>query len=395
MPADSAAAKAILLIAPQPFYQDRGTPIAVKLLAGELARLGYRVDLLVYHEGADIEIDGVRLFRSRRLDLIKNIGPGFSLKKLVCDLWLYGRAKQLVQTNHYHFIHAVEEAVFMAARLSRKFLIPFVYDMDSVMSAQLVDKMGFLRPLKPVFGRIEGRAIRSASGVVAMCDEIADHARSINPAVPVACLEDIDLHDADGNGNEDLRTMLGISGPLLLYVGNLETYQGIDLLLGAIGELKDRCPSAGLVVIGGSDEHISRYQALASRQGVAEQVFFVGRRDVTLLGYFLRQADILISPRIKGTNTPMKIYSYLGSGVAVLATDLPTHTQVLSTDVAWLCEPTPEAMANGIATLIDQPHLRARLGEAAQKLVSERYSLSAYRAKLAHFYEELAASIVP
>jgi glycosyltransferase involved in cell wall biosynthesis len=91
----------------------------------------------------------------------------------------------------------------------------------------------------------------------------------------------------------------------------------------------------------------------------------------------------------------MKIYSYLGSGVAVLATDLPTHTQVLSTDVAWLCEPTPEAMANGIATLIDQPHLRARLGEAAQKLVSERYSLSAYRAKLAHFYEELAASIVP
>jgi glycosyltransferase involved in cell wall biosynthesis len=176
--------------------------------------------------------------------------------------------------------------------------------MDSVMSAQLVDKMGFLRPLKPVFTRIEGRAIRSASGVVAMCDEIADHARSINPAAPVACLEDIDLHNADGNGNEDLRTMLGISGPLLLYVGNLETYQGIDLLLDAMGELKDRYPSAGLVVIGGSDEHISRYQALASRQGVAEQVFFVGRRDVTLLGYFLRQADISFLRASRGPTPP-------------------------------------------------------------------------------------------
>ena len=43
----------------------------------------------------------------------------------------------------------------------------------------------------------------------------------------------------------------------------------------------------------------------------------------------LLAADVLVSPRLKGLNTPMKIYSYLDSGSAVLATRLRTHTQVL------------------------------------------------------------------
>ena len=56
----------------------------------------------------------------------------------------------------------------------------------------------------------------------------------------------------------------------------------------------------------------------------------------------MAQADVLVSPRTKGANTPMKVYSYLDSGVAVLATRLPTHTQVMNDETALLAEPTPE-----------------------------------------------------
>ena len=53
--------------------------------------------------------------------------------------------------------------------------------------------------------------------------------------------------------------------------------------------------------------------------------------------------DILVSPRIRGTNTPLKIYSYLRSGKPIVATDLLTHTQVLSPDVARLVAPDADA----------------------------------------------------
>ncbi len=104
----------ILLLAPQPFYQDRGTPIAVRLLATELARLGHQVDLLVFHEGEDVSIPGVTIFRTRSSPYIKNIPPGFSLKKIICDLRMYGVADTLLQAHSYDLIHAVEESVFIA-----------------------------------------------------------------------------------------------------------------------------------------------------------------------------------------------------------------------------------------------------------------------------------------
>ena len=57
----------------------------------------------------------------------------------------------------------------------------------------------------------------------------------------------------------------------------------------------------------------------------------------------LGEADVLVSPRLKGLNTPMKIYSYLDSGTAVLATRLRTHTQVLDDRTAYLVDPVSEA----------------------------------------------------
>jgi glycosyltransferase involved in cell wall biosynthesis len=90
----------------------------------------------------------------------------------------------------------------------------------------------------------------------------------------------------------------------------------------------------------------------------------------------------------------MKIYSYLDSGKPVLATRLPTHTQVLDEEIAYLVSPTPEGMAQGLAALMENDALRARLSLAAKKRVQEEYCFEAYRRKLAGFYERLEAKII-
>ena len=78
----------ILLLAPQPFYEDRGTPIAVALVLKVLSERGARVDVVTYHEGRDVDLAHVALHRIPRLPFVRGIRPGLSWKKLVCDVFV-------------------------------------------------------------------------------------------------------------------------------------------------------------------------------------------------------------------------------------------------------------------------------------------------------------------
>lgn len=384
----------ILVIAPQPFYQERGTPIAVRLLVEELTSLGHRVDLLVYHEGEDIEIPGATLYRSAPASHLTTIPPGFSWKKILCDFRIYRKAKELIRENDYDLLHCVEESVFMALRFKSTFGLPYIYDMDSSLAIQLVDKITPLKIFRPVFEWFEKRAVAGSSGVAAVCPALVDLARGYAPEASIVCLEDIDLQEEIVPGDEDLReTCQSGDKPLLVYVGNLERYQGIDLLLDTMAILKDRKVPAHLAVIGGSPGDRAHYQAMIEQRAIDSTVSFCGTRELSLLGFYLDQADILVSPRILGNNTPMKIYSYLGSGKPVLATDLPTHTQVLTADVAQLCKPDSISMADGLCFLLDHPERCRELGDRGRELVEQNYSRTAYRKKLDDFYTSISIRI--
>ncbi|MDD4350325.1 MAG: hypothetical protein PHF70_14545, partial [Opitutales bacterium] len=67
----------ILLMAPHPFFQERGTPIACRLLCEALCESGHEVDLLTYHEGEDVVIPGLRIRRIPRIPFVKDIPIGF------------------------------------------------------------------------------------------------------------------------------------------------------------------------------------------------------------------------------------------------------------------------------------------------------------------------------
>jgi glycosyltransferase involved in cell wall biosynthesis len=188
--------------------------------------------VLTYHEGDNREYAGhVDIHRIRKPPLAGGVRPGFSLKKVLCDLVMRPRALRMAREGEYDVVHAVEEAVFMAMRIRRSAGIPYVFDMDSSMPQQMAGKLPLLAPLLPVMTSFERRAIRHALAVVPMCDALADHARKLGASKTVV-LRDISLLTASPSvPHEDLRKALGIQGVCFLYLGNLETYQGIDLLL--------------------------------------------------------------------------------------------------------------------------------------------------------------------
>jgi len=206
----------------------------------------------------------------------------------------------------------------------------------------------------------------------------------------VARIEDSTLLSEDGcNG----AAILPAGGPTVMYVGNLEKYQGIDLLLEAFALAAPAVDAARLVVVGGSPAAIASYQARAAALGTGARVLWVGQQSVKSLGAYLRQADVLVSPRLQGQNTPMKIYSYLDSGRPVVATRIPTHTQVLDDEIAQLVAPTPEAMAEGIIALLRDPARRVAIAGRAKARVKELYTPAAAQRKLRDFYHRIQAGI--
>ncbi|HWR97803.1 MAG TPA: glycosyltransferase family 4 protein [Candidatus Methanoperedens sp.] len=381
----------ILLLAPQPFFVERGTPIAVRQLAETLCAAGHEVDLLAYHEGEEIAFPGLRLLRIPRLPLVRGVRIGFSWKKLACDAALVLSFLRLARPGRYQVVHAGEETIFPAALFAWRHRAALVYDMDSDLADQLLAKHRFLRPLRGLLETLERWALGRADLTLAVCERLAEKARALAPRARVRVLEDVALTDACAGPLEDLRALARPGDALALYVGNLERYQGIDLLLDAIVRAGADTPLT-LAVVGGAPADVERYRAQAAALGTGERVRFLGPRPVQALGGLLAQADILVSPRVQGENTPMKIYSYLASGRCTLATDIASHTQALDDTCALLAPPEPAAFAAALRRLAGDPLLRAALGRAGARRARERHSPAAYRAKLLAAYAELPAA---
>ncbi|MDP6551623.1 MAG: glycosyltransferase family 4 protein [Arenicellales bacterium] len=379
----------ILLLAPQPFYQERGTPIAVRMLAKTLCEAGHHVDLLTFHLGEDVAIAGLRIFRIPRLWFIRRIPIGFSMAKLLCDLCLFFSLLRRLAREQYDVVHAGEESVFLA--LATRFLhrACVVYDMDSSMPDQLREKWIGLRFLSYPLDALERLALKRADVVVPVCQQLVDRACQVKAPEQVVLLEDFALAVDDNSGQpvDRLRQLLSVSGLLALYVGNLEPYQGLDLLLAGFARVDPQC-DLSLVLIGGSPADLADYQAKASSLGISQRVYFLGPRPVSQLNDYLSQADILVSPRLKGVNTPMKIFSYLDSGRPIIATDISSHTQVLDPGCALLVDPTPDALAQGFNQLAADQSLRQTLGQAGQSLARTRFSFSRFQATVNELYGE-------
>jgi len=378
----------VLVIAPQPFFIERGTPIAVRQLVETLCAGGHRVDLLTFHLGQDVEVKGLRILRIPALPFIRYVPPGFSLRKLACDLVLCLSLVIRLLRGRYDVVHAVEESVFPAMLFNIGSRRRLVYDMDSSLADQVLEKWAWLRILARPLGWFECLAARHADLVLAVCPRLADKVRGCAPSQAVVVLEDVPMNAASDLTAETLRAGGEADAVLALYVGNLEHYQGVDLLLEACALVPAEIPLR-LVLIGGEPAHVDFYRRKAQQLGIASSTRFMGPRPLAQLGGYLEQADILVSPRTKGVNTPMKLYSYLASGRAVLATDIVSHPQVRDDGTALLVAPDAAAFAAGLQRLAEDPQLRERLGREGAELARREYTPEAYRAKLHAAYAQL------
>ena len=386
----------ILFIAPQPFFENRGTPIAVRNMLRALGELGHTADLVTYHAGQNVRIPGVTIYRSWRLPF-KRIPIGFSFLKLLLDPLLYGAVLKRLLSKRYDVIHGVEEGIFLAllAFPRRKAIV--CYDVDSSLTEQLAARGRLWRVITPLLQSLEAWAVRKSDCLVPVCPALTEHVLKLAPGKPVFQIEDTPIirHDALSPEQElRLRRKLSLQNEkTVVYIGNFEPYQGVDLILQAFAEVVTRLPESVLIMVGGSESEVREKKRLARAFGVEPHVRFTGFVPPEKAGVYLSLADVLVSPRCRGTNFPMKVYSYLASGKPLVATDLPVHTQLLNRELAMLVPPTPRGLAEGMIHLLENPGRASQLGRAAKRFVEKEFSESAYRRRVAELYRWIGEEV--
>jgi glycosyltransferase involved in cell wall biosynthesis len=382
----------ILMIAPEPFFQPRGTPFSEFHRIRALTTLGHTVDLVTYPFGDDVEMPGLRIYRCARPPFVSRVRIGPSWAKVPLDASLAMSAAWRAMRGRYDAIHSHEEGgaigIVLAALLRR----PHLYDMHSSLPQQ-VSNFGYARAswLARILGWVERRMIRHSRVVIVICQDLEDTVRDLGGAVPTVLIENASGDPpADGAGPA-VRASLGLGAetPIVLYTGTFEAYQGLDLLWRAMHRVAAARPDARLVMVGGEAAQVEKARGAAAAAGIAAATIFTGQRPPSEIPRYLDAATVLVSPRSSGTNTPLKIYQYLRSGRPIVATRLRTHTQVLDDDIAVLTEPTPESFGDGILQALADPERARAIGAAARRVADTKYSDEAFIAKTARAFDLL------
>lgn len=370
------------MIAPQPFFQPRGTPFSEFYRIRAMTELGHEVDLVTYPIGEDVSMPGLTIYRSSRAPGIRSVRIGPSFPKLLLDVLVFASSLRRMWSTRYDVLDCHEEAGLMGIVLSKLFGVPSIYDMHSSLPEQLENfRYSRSKPLRYVFDIAERATIRGSAAVIYICPYLGEIVATVDPDKPGFLIENSPLAESGKDVAETearrLRAELGLDEAfVLLYTGTFEAYQGLELLYQALARVRD--PAVHLLMVGGKPDQVEAARREVAGAGIGERVVFAGQRPPEEMPLYLAAGDALVSPRSHGKNTPLKIYSYLRSGKPIVATRILTHTQVLDDEIAVLTEPTPEDFARGIETVVSDPDRARSVGENARRRSMEEYSYERY-----------------
>lgn len=380
----------VLMVAPTPFFSDRGCHVRILEEARILRALGAEVLVATYPVGRDIA--DIPTVRSPRLPWVRELPVGFSIHKPSLDLLLLATAARAAMRFRPDVVHGhLHEGAAMAPLVGRLVSRPAVADLQGSVTGEMVAHgdlpsrgpvLALSRWLERVIAHWPARLLPSSRNFAAELRE----RWNIPPERIVTLPDGVDTEGfRPGIPVDDLRRRLGLEGKaVVVYLGVLTPYQGVDDLLDAWPTVLETVPGAHLLLMGYPNEE--RYRAEVARRGLAGSVTVTGRIDYHETSRYLALGDIGVSPKHASTEANGKLLHYMACGLPAVAYDGPVSRELMGEAGSFVPMRDVKGLAAACAALLSDPGERKRRGEALRARAVAEFGWPALGKQLLEVY---------
>jgi phosphatidyl-myo-inositol alpha-mannosyltransferase len=349
----------LALVSPYDFAYPGGVTEHVAHLAKEFRSRGHDVHIVVPSSDDEAEPTLAVDAQVHRIGRVVSIPANGSVARITLSLRSYLQAKRLLREQQFELIHLHEPMMpalpLTVLRHSRSVNVGTFHAYRNKALAYF-----YAKPiLQPFYHKLHGHiavsnAARDFVGVYFPGDYRVipngiDYARFNRRQAPIAELDD--------------------GRPTVLFVGRLEKRKGLRFLLRAWPLVLERCPQARLVVIG-RGRPLEGYRRFAARQGWSESsVRFAGYVPAEDLPRYYQSSAVFCAPNTGQESFGIVLLEAMAAGVPIVASSIPGYRDVLTDGrEGLLVEPKdPQSIAAAIGRLLDDPALRATMGEHGQQ----------------------------
>ena len=389
----------VLAIAPTPFFVDRGGHVQIYEQARALLTLGHTLELCTYHIGRDMP--GLTINRIRKVSWYTKTDAGPAWGKLYLMVLLFSLSWRTVRRFKPDILHGHGwDGCWIAFALHFLTGVPFVFDMQGSFTGEIVAH-GYAKTQSLFFKLlkwIERRTLHLGA-VVTQSEQMRDdaiHDFNVKP--------DRIYHTYDGVDTDDLQPGLSSSPetaalrkslqlpadkPIVVFLGLLKAYQGVDVLLDAIRVLtRDRqYTEVHFLVMGFPDE--DKYAAKAGDLGIADYITLPGKIDYKRRKYYYALGSVAVAPKLSPTEGDGKIYDYLAMGLPIVAFDRPASKEILGDLAFFATLGDPKSLADALYEALTNTERAQMLGLLGRAVAVERYSWLAVGQRLADAYADV------
>ncbi len=387
----------ILVVAPTPFFSDRGTHIRILEEALALEKLGHGITIATYHIGKDIsekvetKID-VRRIR-RLLFWYKKLEAGPDWQKVILDIMLIRKVFYLARTQKPDMIHGhLHEGVLIGWIVQKALFwrkIKLVADFHGSLTGEMVSHGYLKRGLKNIFCRIEKFIDRLGDYAIASSQEgledVEKERRGKNCEV---ILDGTDLDSFDrGKSKEDLRREMEMpEGRFMVgYTGGLVGNKGIDYLLDAIPMVLECRPDAFFMIGGFPAEHVRKF---VSEHKLENSVRLVSPLDYFSLPEILNVCDIAVDPKDSDVKQASgKMLNYMAAGLPVVCFDRTNNRNYLGSG-GYFCGTDARGIADGILHFANHPE-EIRIKGEANKMRAKEFGWDKAGKRISEIYKSI------
>lgn len=356
------------MVAPTPYFSDRGCHVRIYEEALSLTRRGHDVCIVTYHLGRDMP--GVRVVRIPNVSWYRKLEAGPSWYKPFLDILLLLEVFTEIRKFCPHIIHAhLHEGAFLGSILKKIFKVPLLFDYQGSLSGESLNH-GFIREgsiLTMIFKGLERHIDSCADFIVASSAKgrqelIVDW--DVPPEKVTDLIDGVDTDVFKMYSKSDARIELEIPSDvkLVVYLGLFNRYQGVDLLLDVISIVNEKAKDIRFLLMGFPD---TSYREKARRMGIDRAITFTGRVNYDRAPLLLSAGDLAVSPKLAKTEANGKLFNYMACGLPTVVFDNQVNQEILGEDGIYVEHGNVQEFAD---TIIRSVYDTERMTEKSSQL---------------------------